>query len=151
MVTYQGRWQVSVIGKDSAWPQRVVITGASTGGGLLSGVIGASQIVDGNNWSLSIEHNDGSGWKVNEGILPGPLQEIGADMLQDIQSKDHYTPSDTVPNDLVVRVRKVGPMFKISVRPYAVDGQTLMMLSDGVFVGINGIQYMGVEIENSWG
>ncbi len=151
MVTYRGRWEVSVVGKDSSWDQRVVITGASSGSGILPGVIGASQIVDGASWNLSIEHNDGTGWKVNEGILPGAMQEIGAQMTQVIQSKDHYTPTDTVPNDLVLNVAKVGPMFDITVRPYAVDAQTLLMLSDGVFIGINGMQYLGVEIKNTWG
>lgn len=151
MVVYRGRWQISVIGKDSGWDQRVVITGASSGGGVIPGVIGASQIVDGDQWSLTIEHNDGSGWRENEGVLPDPMQEIGAEMRQVVRSKDHYTPGDDDPNDLVILVNKVGPMFELTVRPYAVDAQSLLMLSDGIFVGINGIQYMGVEIKNTWG
>jgi len=151
MVSYQGRWQVSVIGKDSAWAQRVVITGASSGAGIIPGTLGASQIVDGDEWSLTIEHNDGSGWTENEAVLPDPMQEIGAEMKQVVRSKDHFTAGDTTPNDLVVLVSKIGPMFEITIRPYAVDAETLLMFSDGVFVGINGLQYMGVEIKNTWG
>lgn len=151
MLTYEGKWRVSVIGKDSAWDQRVLVTGASTGGGVIDGVVGTVQTIDGEEWSLTIEHNDGSGWVENEGILPDPLQEIGANMRQVVRSKDHYFPGDTDPNDLVIQVDKVGPMFEITVRPYAVDGQSLLMLTDGVFVGINGLQYMGVEIKNTWG
>nr|MDP9121128.1 hypothetical protein [Acidobacteriota bacterium] len=151
MVDYKGRWRVRVIGKNSAWDQRVVITGAASGGGVIAGIVGTAQDVDGGGWSLNIEHNDGSGWKPNEGVLPDPLQEIGAEMRQVIRSKDHYTPTDTVPDDLVVQVDKMGPMFEIPVRPYAVDAPTLLMLADGIFVGINGLQYMGVDVRNSWG
>jgi hypothetical protein len=151
MITYQGHWQVSVIGKDSNWDQRVVISGASIGTGTIPGVVGASQLVDGDSWTLNIEHNDGSGWAVNEGVLPDAMQEIGADMTQIVRSKDHYTPGDTDPNDLVVQVDKIGPMFALPVRPYAVDASTLLMLSDGVFIGIHGMQFMGVDVKNTWG
>jgi hypothetical protein len=151
MMIYRGWWRISVIGKDSAWDQRVVVTGASNGSGAIAGVVGTTQTVDGDQWNLTIEHNDGSGWRENEGVLPDPIQEIGANMRQVVRSKDHYTPSDTDPNDLVIQVDKVGPMFQITVRPYAVDAQSLLMLADGVFVGINGLQYMGVEIKNTWG
>jgi hypothetical protein len=151
MVTYRGRWRITVTGKQSGWPQRVVVSGATTGAGVVPGVLGASQLVDGESWSLTIEHDDGSGWRENEGIFPDPLQEIGAEMRQVVRSKDHFTPGDTDPNDLVIQVDKVGPMFELPVRPYAVDAESLLMLADGVFVGINGRQYMGVEIENSWG
>jgi hypothetical protein len=151
MVTYQGKWRISVIGKDSDWDQRVVVTGASSGSGVIGGVVGATRTVDGKEWNLTIEHNDGTGWSANEGVLPDPMQEIGANMRQVVRSKDHYFPGDADPNDLVIQVDKVGPMFEITARPYAVDAQSLLMMADGVFVGINGLQYMGVEIKNTWG
>ncbi|PTQ82747.1 hypothetical protein C8R21_10326 [Nitrosospira multiformis] len=152
MQTYRGRWQITVIGKDSAWDQRISITGASSGGGILAGVMGSTQIVDGTLWNLTVEHNDGThGWQENAAVLPDPLQENGAHLSQVIRSKDVFTPSDTDPNDLVIRVDKIGPMFNVTVRPFAIDGQSLLMFADGVFLGINGIQYMGVEIENTWG
>jgi len=151
MVTYQGRWQVSVIGKDSSWDQRVVISGASVGGGTFPGVVGSTQLVDGVSWKLDVEHNDGTGWRPNEAVNPDAMQEIGADMMQIVRSKDHFTPGDTDPNDLVLRVDKVGPMFELPVRPYAVDAANLTMLGDGVFIGINGVQLMGVDIRNTWG
>ena len=104
MQTYRGRWQVTVIGKHSAWDQRVVITGASTGGGVIAGSVGVSQIVDGDEWNLTIQHNDGShGWQENAAILPDALLENGANLSQVLRSKDVYSPGDTDPNDLVVR------------------------------------------------
>ena len=151
MVTYQGRWSVTVIGKDSAWDQRVAITGASNGVTVIPGIVGTSQIVDGGTWSLTIEHNDGSGWKDNAAVTPDPMQEIGAAMQQVVRSKDEFRPGDSDPNDLVIQVSKVGPMFALPVRPYAVDAETLLMLSDGVFLGLSGLQYMGVDVVNTWG
>jgi hypothetical protein len=152
MQTYRGRWKVSVTGKDSAWDQRVVITGASTGGGVLPGVIGASSVVDGTEWTLNVEHNDGThGWQPNAAVLADPLIEAGANMRQTVRTKDVFSGSDTDPNDLILLVEKLGPMFELAVRPYAVDADSLMMLADGVFLGLNGVQLMGVEVENTWG
>src|SRR5215472_10670857 len=151
MVTYRGRWRITVTGKDSDWAQRVVVTGAATGGGDIAGVVGATQVIDGDQWDVTIQHNPGTGWVENEGILPDPMQEIGAQMRQVVRSKDHYTAGDTDPNDLVVQVDKIGPMFELPVRPFAVDAESLLMLADGVFIGLNGFQYMGVTVRNTWG
>lgn len=151
MLNYRGRWRVTVIGKDSSWDQRVVISGATTGGGIITGVIGAAQLVDGAMWSLNIEHNDGTGWSVNDVVAPDAMIESGANLSQVVRSKDQTRPGDPVPNDLILRVEKIGPMFDLSVRPYAVDAATLAMLPDGIFVGLNGVQMMGVEIRNTWG
>lgn len=151
MVTYQGRWRISVIGKESAWDQRVVVTGASSGSGVVVGVVGVVHDVDGETWSLTIQHNDGSGWAENASVVPDPMQEIGANMHQVVRSKDAFHPGDTTPDDLVIRVDKLGPMFELPVRPFAVDAETLLMLADGVFVGLAGLQFMGVEVRNTWG
>ncbi|SHL39572.1 hypothetical protein SAMN05216428_102260 [Nitrosospira sp. Nsp11] len=152
MQAYRGRWQITVIGKDSAWDQRISITGASSGGGIIAGVLGSTQVVDGALWNLTIEHNDGThGWQENAAVLPDPLQKNGAHLSQVVRSKDVFTPSDTDPNDLVIRVDKIGPMFDITLRPFSIDGQSLLMFADGVFLGVNGMQYMGVEIKNTWG
>jgi hypothetical protein len=35
MVNYQGRWQITVIAKDSSFDQRIVVTGTSSGGGII--------------------------------------------------------------------------------------------------------------------
>lgn len=152
MVGYHGRWLVTVVAKDSAWEQRVVIAGATVGAGTLAGTVGSGRTVDGDNWSLTVEHNDGQhGWQPNAVVAADPLVEAGAALAQLVRTKDVIRPGDTDPNDLVVRVEKLGPMFEVSARPYAVDAGTLNMLPDGVFVGINGLQMMGVEIRNTWG
>lgn len=152
MQTYRGRWRVSVIGKDSEWDQRVIVAGASAGNGTAAGVVGNSWIVDGAPWTLSVEHNDGThGWQPNAAVLADPLIENGARLSQVIRSKDAFSGTDTDPNDLVLRVDKIGPMFEIKVRPYSADAASLLMFADGVFVGVNGLQLMGADIENTWG
>ncbi len=151
MVNYHGRWRVSVIGKDSDWPQRVVLSGASLGGGILPGVVGDSQVVDGESWDLTIEHDDGTGWSANAAMEPDPMAEAGVDMSQVVRSKDAFHPGDTDPNDLVVRVEKIGPAFELTARPFAADAASLTMLADGVFVNVQGMQLMGVVVRNTWG
>jgi hypothetical protein len=150
MVTYRGRWRVSVIGKDSAWPQRVVVTTAA-GTTVLPGAIGQSREVDGDTWTLNIEHDDGSGWSSNEVVAPDPMAEAGLHMSQVVRSKDALRPGDTDPNDLVVRVDKVGPAIELTSRPFAADAATLTMLADGVFANLQGLQLMGVVVRNTWG
>jgi hypothetical protein len=129
----------------------VVFTGTTSGGSPLAGVVGSSQIIDGGQWQLNIEHNDGSGWTPNASVVTDAMIVSGASMSQIVRTKDAFNPGDTDPNDLILRVEKVGPMFEITLRPYAVDGDTLMMYPDGVFVALNGIQLMGAEIKNTWG
>jgi hypothetical protein len=151
VISYRGRWIVSVIGKDSDWPQRVIIGGATVGNGVLSGMVGQSRLVDGDTWDLTIEHNDGSGWSANEAVTPDPMVESGVDLSQVVRSKDVFRPGDVDPNDLVVRVDKTGPAFEVTTRPFAADAATLTMLADGVFVNLNGPQLMGMTVRNSWG
>ncbi len=151
MVAYRGRWLVSVTGKDSDWPQRVVIDGATEGGGVLPGVVGQSRVIDGEAWDLSIEHDDGTGWSANEAVMPDPIAEAGVNLSQTVRSKDVFHPGDTDPNDLVVRVDKIGSAFEVSARPFAADAATLTMLADGVFANLHGAQLMGVTVRNTWG
>lgn len=151
MINYRGRWRVSVTAKNSSWPQRVVLNGATEGGGTLSGVIGHSRIVDGDQWSLNIEHDGGAGWAPNASVVADPMVESGMALSQVVRTKDAFHPGDTDPNDLVILVEKVGPAFAVSARPFAGDAATLMMLADGVFVNIQGLQLMGVMVRNSWG
>jgi hypothetical protein len=151
MVPYHGRWRVSVVAKDSDWPQRVVISGADAGGGIMSGVVGETRIVDGGEWDLMIEHDDGSGWSGNAAVSPDPMAEAGVRLTQVVRSKDVFHPGDSDPNDLVLGLEKLGPAFAVAARPFAADAQSLTMLADGVFVNVQGLQLMGVTIRNTWG
>lgn len=150
MVSFHGRWRITVTEKEAGYDQRVVIEYANVGAGTHAGVPGTSFVVDGDDWELRIEHDDGSGWS-DSLLQPGPVVESGAELTQVIGSEDLPDEPPYDWNDLVVRAEKVGPMLEIEYRPYAVNPATLEMHPDGVFVGLNGIQYMGVKVTNRWG
>ncbi len=150
MVNFHGRWRITVTEKEAGYDQRVVIAYADVGAGTRVGVPGHSFVVDGDDWELRIEHDDGSGWS-DSLLQPGPVVESGAELTQVIRSEDlpESPPYDW--NDLVVRAEKVGPMLEIDYRPFAANPATLEMHPDGVFVGLNGTQYMGLKVTNRWG
>lgn len=151
MVAYYGRWRVTVTAKDSDWPQRVVITGADAGGGIIPGVVGETRTVDGDDWDLTIEHDDGSGWSGNAAVSPEPMAEAGVRLTQVVRSKDAFHPGDSEPDDLVLGLEKLGPAFAVTARPFMADAESFTMLADGVFVNVQGLQLMGVTIRNTWG
>lgn len=152
MMAYYGRWRVIILDKNAAYEQRVLVSGASEGDGAHAGIPGESFIVDGETWNLKIQHDDGSGWD-DSVLYPEPLVVSGAHLHQIVSSEDRpEDPTDVQDrNDLIIRVYKIGPMFDVEYRPFAVNPGTLEMHPDGIFVGLNGIQYMGVKITNRWG
>ncbi len=152
MLTYKGRWRVNVLEKNAAYDQRISISGASDGDGSHPGVPGDSFVVDGDSWTLKIQHNDGSGWDDSE-LHPEQLVENGANLQQIVNSEDRPEDPNELQDrrDLVLKVTKIGPMFNIEYRPFAVNPETMEMHPDGIFVGLNGIQYIGVKITNRWG
>ncbi|MEE8574392.1 MAG: hypothetical protein V3T30_03175, partial [Thermodesulfobacteriota bacterium] len=152
MQTYRGRWNIKVLEKNAGYNQRVLISGADTGSGAHPGTPGTSFVVDGDRWDLKIQHDDGSGWE-DSILYPDPLIESGADLYQKIFSEDlTETPADTHDkNDLILEVEKIGPIFDIEYRPFAVNTGTVEMFPDGIFIGVHEIQYMGVRITNRWG
>jgi hypothetical protein len=150
MVEYRGQWRIEVIGKNSDWAQRVVVTG-SPGRVEIPGVVGAVQVVDGDRWDLTIEHDDGSGWSANDVVQPG-LRIVGdLRMLHLVSSKDELRPGDAEPDDLVLRMEKIGPAFELTARPFAADAATVTMLGDGVLTNLQGLQLLGVQVRNTWG
>jgi hypothetical protein len=150
MVEYRGRWRVEVVGKDSDWPQRVVATG-DPGRIEIPGVVGAAQVVEGDRWELTIEHDSGSAWSANDVVEQGPRMVGDLRMLHVVSSKDELRPGDSDPNDLVLRMEKLGPAFEVTTRPFAADAATLTMLGDGVLTNLQGSQLLGVQVRNTWG
>lgn len=149
MISYQGNWRVVIEERNAAWDQRIVISGG-TADGPHSGAAGSFFDVYGVSWSLQIQHNDGSGW-ADSLMRQRPLQEAGAQLSQIIESEDIITGGDQDFNDLIIGVYKIGPMFEVTYRPWAINTDSLEMHPDGVFLGVNGIQYMGLQIKNTWG
>jgi hypothetical protein len=56
--TFYGPWSVAVVGKDSNFDQRFVITGSDTADGGYAGVVGFSIGVTGDEWTLTMDWLD---------------------------------------------------------------------------------------------
>ncbi|MFJ9951199.1 hypothetical protein ACIQTO_25355, partial [Kitasatospora sp. NPDC091207] len=89
MLRMDGAWRITVIGKDAAFDQRVVVR-TPYGAAVLPGRVGASLEVPAQEWELHLEHHaPGLGWRPNVRVLPGPLQESdGGLRTRVVRSKD---------------------------------------------------------------
>jgi hypothetical protein len=150
VIEFRSRWQIVAQSREAAWSQRVVIAGSTNADGAYELAVGSSVEVDGDGWSLLIQHNDGTGW-ADSLMRTRPLIEDGVRLWQVVESEDTTVGGDQDYNDYVLRVEKVGPMFEVIHRPAALNAASLEMFPDGIFVGLNGIQYMAVELQNTWG
>lgn len=149
MITLRGKWRITVIGREAAWDQRVYIRGSANADGPHPGIIGTSFEAEGEqSWTLTIEHNDGSGWA--ESLLQQISSVYGAMIQKTILSEDRVDQPDDY-NDLVLEVRKVGPIIEVPIRPYAVRTDNFQMMPDGIFETVLGQYYMGVRVKNIWG
>jgi len=150
--SFQGKWNIRVIGKNAGFDQRFVIGGAASGNGAYSGTVGTTAIVDGNNWTIRLEWNNGtgSGWRESavarvDGLLTPIVRyaDLGADDNFAAQRDGDF-------DDLKVRLTSLDPIFDVVQRPFSLDRGTLTMLPDGIFDASQGVQYMGVRVRNSW-
>lgn len=99
-VTMQGSWTVRVKAKSAAFQQRFKIAGASVGNGTHPGTTGSASIfVSGASWSVTIESNDGTGWKPSKERYKFPTTNL-THVFVDIESDD--TANDGDFNDLVL-------------------------------------------------
>jgi hypothetical protein len=96
----QGSWTLHVKTKAAAYPQQFIVSGAVSGNGTYSGVVGATPVyVTGPQWSIAIMHDPGTGFQLSDMKLKFP-QQIGGQYQFDIQSND--TGNDQDFDDLVL-------------------------------------------------
>lgn len=99
-VTMQGAWTVRVKAKSAAFQQRFKIAGATVGNGTHPGTTGSPSIfVSGASWSVTIESNDGTGWKPSKERYKFPTTTL-THVFVDIESDD--TANDGDFNDLIL-------------------------------------------------
>jgi hypothetical protein len=146
----QGRWRGRVTTKNAGFDQRIVVTGASSGNGIYSGVVGTTFEVDGNTWQIELQWNDGagSGWQ-ESAVLEGLGSSSPLVLVMELRADDGSA-GDGDYDDLVVWLEHLDPVFEVVQRPFALDRGTLSMLPDGIFDASQGVQYMGVRIRNTW-
>jgi hypothetical protein len=99
IISMQGNWVVSVKAKNAAYPQRFIVSGASSGNGTYIGTAGTTAYVVGNQWSIAIQNNPGSGFQLSDSMLKFP-QRIGSRYEFEIWSNDAGGDSDF--NDLIL-------------------------------------------------
>lgn len=84
----QGTWTINVKSKGAAFPQRFIVSGASTGNGTYNGAVGSPAVqVTGGQWTIALQHNPGSGFQRSDSRLKFP-SIIGGNYVFDIQSND---------------------------------------------------------------
>lgn len=138
-VVLHGSWRVTVVRKDSYWAQRVVVTGAANG--VVPGVVGASETMSGDHWSLAVEHDPGGGWRASEYVHADPVKDRDGRASRIVASKDHYWPGDSHPDDLVLLLDHVGGTFEVTGMP--------RLVGDGLRDDAEGTRFLAVTVRNS--
>jgi hypothetical protein len=100
IITMQGNWTVAVKMKSAAFPQRFIISGAASGNGTYNGLASTPAVnVTGTQWSISILHDPGTGYRASDTRIKFPTL-VGGNYVFDIQSNDTGLDHDF--NDLVL-------------------------------------------------
>ncbi|WP_299104043.1 hypothetical protein [uncultured Tenacibaculum sp.] len=103
IVSMQGNWSIGVKTKQASYPQRFIVSGATTGNGAYDANTDMSPvIVKGDQWSISIEHNPGSGFQLSDTRIKFP-RKIGNDYVFDVESNDSGGDNDF--NDLILECK----------------------------------------------
>jgi hypothetical protein len=100
MITMQGNWTVRVKARNADFPQRFIISGATSGNGTYNGVTATAAVpVTGTQWTIAIQHNPGTGFQLSDSKIIFP-QQVGGNYEFDIQSNDSGSDEDF--NDLIL-------------------------------------------------
>lgn len=122
MLSFRGSWQLTVIGADACWPQRVVVNSDTVM--VIPGRVGEVATVAGDLWWLTVEHDPGDGWRPNVRTLSGGVHVRAGRMTRLVRSKDGDRPGGRRPNDLKLALVFTGSVFRASW-PFAGTGGAL--------------------------
>lgn len=156
MVGFRGDWRLRVVRNNADWPQRIVVIGSSRQ--VIAGRVGTTAVISGPAWELTVEHDDGGGWRPNDAVVPGASGHVEGRPVRMVVSKDRYHPGDREPDDLVLMLehlpgvpaaREGGSMFDLTDAPFGAGAPSLRPLPDGAVNGAHGPQQLlGVRIRN---
>lgn len=100
LISMQGNWTISVKSKSASFPQKFIVLGAATGNGSYTGETTTAPIyVTGNQWSIAILNDPGTGFQSSATRIKFP-QKIGSNYVFDIESNDAGNDEDF--NDLIL-------------------------------------------------
>ncbi len=98
------RCQLTVIERNADFDQRFTISGSANADGIYPGIVGTNiDVVDQGQqpWTLTIQHNDGSGWADSE-LRQTPSMKSGSQITFNIESEDLPGSGSPDFNDLVL-------------------------------------------------
>ena len=147
----RGIWRLTVIQKQAAYQQRFRISGSDNADGNHPGTVGYSievKRLDENPWTITIEHNDGSGWEKSE-VRERSKTKNGSQINIIIESEDIPIGGDRDFTDCVIRAEKIG-MVECPIRPFSIWPVTMQMMPDGIFESSLGQYFMAVKVRNTW-
>lgn len=149
-VRLYGQWRLSVIEAVHNWPNRFVVSEASSGSGIYPSAVGTTVNVNGAAWLLDAQHQPpGEAWQPDAMIFePAVPEQVSIEAT--IGAEDPL-PTEDYRDIRWHAVFQGGAMFDIPYRPYAVRTTDLFQMPDGVFDTSLGTYYMGVRITNRWG
>ena len=99
IISMQGNWLVRVKSKSAAYSQRFIVNGATSGNGVHSGTVGTSVFVTGDQWTIAVQNNPGTGYQLSDAQIKFP-QQIGFMYEFEIWTNDAGSDSDF--NDLIL-------------------------------------------------
>ena len=98
-ITMQGNWSVTVKSKESSPPMRFIISSATSGNGTHNTVVGSTVKVTGNLWTISVQHDHGTGFSPSYARIKFPVLS-GGNYSFDIESNDDK--NDQIFDDLIL-------------------------------------------------
>jgi hypothetical protein len=108
-ISMQGDWTIHVKAKEAAFPQRFIVSGATTGNGTYNATVGMTPVpVTGNLWSIAIQNNPGAGFQQSDTRLKFPVVQ-GGQYKFDIESNDAGADQDF--NDLILTCSTPASVF----------------------------------------
>ncbi|MDX2055508.1 MAG: hypothetical protein SFV15_24105 [Polyangiaceae bacterium] len=98
IISMQGNWTITVKSKNASFDQRFIVSGAATGNGTYSGTVGVTAHVTGSQWSIAVQNNPGTGFRLSKAQIKFP-HKVGSNYVFEIGSEDA---GDDDFNDLVL-------------------------------------------------
>ncbi|SFV31492.1 hypothetical protein [Thermoflavifilum thermophilum] len=99
-ISMQGNWTISVKSISASFPQRFKVSSADTGNGIYDAAVGMKPVqVTGEQWTIAILNDPGTGFQLSETRLKTPILQ-GGEYRFDIESNDAGGDQDF--NDLIL-------------------------------------------------
>jgi len=150
-ITFYNNWRLEVLEAVHSWPNRYVVSGASSGNGIYAPTIGSVQFISGTAWLLDAQHQPpGGDWTSSPMRQEVVLGQEHVNLHLIVGAEDPL-PTEDYRDIRLSCIFLGGQMIEVPYRPFAVRTSDLMQMPDGIFEARLGTYYMGVRVRNRWG